>query len=191
MHKLWQKKKMEAEALKNKPRGSPARLRLQKELSELDTSEEFEVKPSDDLMHFTLVYRPPAGHYHGGEFKFTFDVSENYPHEPPKVLLCEQTIFHPNIDTEGHICLNVLREDWKPVLNIQSVIFGLQLLFLEPNADDPLNKDAAAMMVKDHAEFVRTVKSSMQGHRVNGIDYTRVIIASSQHSGHYSPDSYY
>ncbi|KAJ2402192.1 NEDD8-conjugating protein ubc12 [Coemansia sp. RSA 2559] len=188
MHKLWQKKKLEAEALKNKPRGSPARIRLQKELGELDTSEEFEVKPSNDLMCFTLVYRPPAGHYHGGEFKFRFDISENYPHEPPKVL-CQQTIFHPNIDTEGHICLNVLREDWKPVLNIQSVIFGLQLLFLEPNADDPLNKDAAAMMVKNHDEFVRTVRASMQGRRIDGVNYTKVLATSSEY-GYYSPDSY-
>lgn len=49
-------------------------------------------------------------------------------------------IYHPNIDLEGNVCLNILREDWKPVLNINSIIVGLQYLFLEPNADDPLNK---------------------------------------------------
>ena len=38
------------------------------------------------------------------------------------------------------MCLNILREDWKPVLNLNSVIVGLQYLFLEPNAEDPLNK---------------------------------------------------
>jgi len=36
--------------------------------------------------------------------------------------------------------LNILREDWKPVLNLSSVLVGLQYLFLEPNPDDPLNK---------------------------------------------------
>jgi ubiquitin-conjugating enzyme E2 M len=41
---------------------------------------------------------------------------------------------------EGNICLNILREDWKPVLSLQAVLVGLQYLFLEPNADDPLNK---------------------------------------------------
>ncbi len=40
----------------------------------------------------------------------------------------------------GNVCLNILREDWKPVLNLNSVMVGLQYLFLEPNADDPLNK---------------------------------------------------
>ncbi len=39
-------------------------------------------------------------------------------------------MFHPNIDLEGNICLNILREDWKPVLSISSIIYGLQFLFL-------------------------------------------------------------
>lgn len=39
-------------------------------------------------------------------------------------------VYHPNIDLEGNVCLNILREDWKPVLSINSVIYGLQYLFL-------------------------------------------------------------
>lgn len=39
-------------------------------------------------------------------------------------------VFHPNIDVDGNICLNILREDWKPVLSISSIIYGLQFLFL-------------------------------------------------------------
>ena len=42
-------------------------------------------------------------------------------------------VFHPNIDLDGNICLNILREDWKPVLSINSVIYGLQFLFLVRN----------------------------------------------------------
>jgi ubiquitin-conjugating enzyme E2 M len=79
------------------------------------------------------------GFYKGGKFRFTFKVNPNYPHDPPKVL-CSHKIYHPNIDLEGNVCLNILREDWKPVLNINSILVGLQYLFLEPNADDPLNK---------------------------------------------------
>lgn len=39
-------------------------------------------------------------------------------------------VYHPNIDLEGNVCLNILREDWKPVLSINSIIYGLQYLFL-------------------------------------------------------------
>ena len=38
-------------------------------------------------------------------------------------------VYHPNIDLEGNVCLNILREDWKPVLNINTIIYGLNLLF--------------------------------------------------------------
>lgn len=86
-----------------------------------------------------MLIHHSIGFYKGGIFKFTFDISNSYPHEPPKVH-CIQKIYHPNIDLEGNICLNILREDWKPVLSLQAVLVGLQYLFLEPNADDPLNK---------------------------------------------------
>lgn len=58
-----------------------------------------------------------------------FQVGANYPHEPPKVK-CETKVYHPNIDLEGNVCLNILREDWKPVLTINSIVYGLQYLFL-------------------------------------------------------------
>ena len=69
------------------------------------------------------------GFYKGGRFSFSFKVGPNYPHEPPKVK-CETQVYHPNIDLEGNVCLNILREDWKPVLTINSIVYGLQYLFL-------------------------------------------------------------
>lgn len=82
--------------------------------------------------------------YKNGTFIFTFSINNNYPHDPPKVK-CTQKIYHPNIDLEGNVCLNILREDWKPVLNLNSVMVGLQFLFIEPNPADPLNKGMHSM----------------------------------------------
>lgn len=70
----------------------------------------------------------------GGAFLFSFNVPTTYPHEPPKVK-CLTKVFHPNLDLEGNICLNILREDWKPVLSINSILHGLGFLFIDPNAD--------------------------------------------------------
>ncbi len=64
--------------------------------------------------------------YKGGSFHFNFAINQNFPHDPPKVK-CTQKIYHPNIDLEGNVCLNILREDWKPVLNLNAVIVGLQV----------------------------------------------------------------
>ena len=86
----------------------------------------------------------------------------SYPHEPPKVK-CETKVYHPNIDLEGNVCLNILREDWKPVLSIESVVWGLQFLFSEPNPEDPLNKEAAKVLSQDPRQFQNNVRRSMSG----------------------------
>ena len=80
----------------------------------------------DDILNFTLTIEPDEGMYKGGRFHFTFAIAQGFPHEAPKVK-CTQKIYHPNIDLEGNVCLNILREDWKPVLNLQAVIIGLQV----------------------------------------------------------------
>ena len=108
-----------------------------------------------------------VGMYKDGAYNFSFEINNNYPHDPPKVkctqvvrllglmfparflkveLFVYSQIYHPNVDLEGNVCLNILREDWKPVLNLNSVMVGLQYLFLEPNADDPLNKGRASLL---------------------------------------------
>lgn len=80
----------------------------------------------DDTLNFTLSIEPDEGMYRGGKFFFTFAISQGFPHEAPKVK-CTQKIYHPNIDLEGNVCLNILREDWKPVLNLNAIVVGLQV----------------------------------------------------------------
>ena len=67
-------------------------------------------------------------------------------------------VYHPNIDLEGKICLNILREDWKPVLSISSVVYGLQFLFLDPNPDDPLVPEIATLLRTDRAKHDATAR---------------------------------
>lgn len=51
-----------------------------------------------------LTRRLRAGMYKGGAFNFSINISQNYPHEAPKVR-CTQKIYHPNLDLEGNVCL--------------------------------------------------------------------------------------
>jgi ubiquitin-conjugating enzyme E2 M len=62
---------------------------------------------------------------------------------------CRNKIYHPNIDLDGNVCLNILREEWKPVLNLSSVVYGLLHLMEAPNPNDPLNKEAAKVFTED------------------------------------------
>jgi len=168
-------KKDQEAAAKKKPKTSAAQLRVQKDITELDLPSTMETQFPDpaDLLNFTLTITPDEGMYKGGSFKFSFTINTNYPHDPPKVK-CIPKIYHPNVDLEGNVCLNILREDWKPVLNLNSVMVGLQYLFLEPNPDDPLNKEAAQEMTKNRDTFLRNVKQSMQGGHIKGVQYDKI-----------------
>ncbi|KIK49457.1 hypothetical protein CY34DRAFT_796863 [Suillus luteus UH-Slu-Lm8-n1] len=177
MIKIWSMKKNEDAATKKRPKTSAAQIRVQKDLTELDLPPTMKTDFPDptDLLNFVLTITPDEGMYKGGAFSFSFTINTNYPHEPPKVK-CMQTIYHPNVDLEGNVCLNILREDWKPVLNLNSVMVGLQYLFLEPNADDPLNKEAAEELRKNREQFLYNVKTSMRGGNIKGVTYDKVFV---------------
>lgn len=168
-----QKKAAEnAEANGTKPNKlSAGEMRLQKDMVELNLPPNIAIHfpgGKEKLMHFQITICPDEGIYKGGKFVFDFNISPGYPHDAPKVL-CMTKVYHPNIDLEGKICLNILREDWKPVLSISSVIYGLQFLFLDPNPDDPLNKEAAVAYQDSPRQFELNVQRAiMHGHIING-----------------------
>jgi len=159
-----------------KKKVTAAQLRVQRDLNELSLGNTMKTTfPNpDDILNFTLTIDPDEGMYKGGSFSFTFVINQNFPHDPPKVK-CTQKIYHPNIDLEGNVCLNILREDWKPVLNLNAVIVGMQFLFLEPNASDPLNKEAAEDLRTNRDGFRRNARTAMGGGSVKGQSYDRVL----------------
>lgn len=112
--------------------------------------------------------------WRGARYRFTVNVSSSYPHEAPKCH-CETQIYHPNIDMQGNVCLNILRADWKPVLGINAVILGLVFLFIEPNPSDPLNKEAAELMRNNEAAFQEKVRKSLRGGMIDGVNFPKLV----------------
>lgn len=114
-------------------------------------------------MNFKAFITPDSdSHWYQGNYEFSLSVSDSYPFEPPKVK-CLTKIYHPNIDFNGNVCLNILKEDWKPHLNISTVLAGIYFLFTDPNPNDPLNHDAATVMRDDFAKFISYVKLTLKG----------------------------
>jgi len=157
-------------------RTSPAELRAQKDVSEMDPIPGTKVMfpDSNNIMKFEVTIKPSDGLYNGATFQFAVEIPNSYPYDPPKVL-CQTMVYHPNIDWEGKVCLNILRQEWMPVLSLGSVIFGLMTLFLEPNADDPLNKEAAQLMLDKPSEFQRNVRESLRGGHVAGRKFPKLL----------------
>jgi ubiquitin-conjugating enzyme E2 M len=164
----------------NKTRGrkkktNGAELRATKDVTEMEDIPGVAVDFPDqnNVMNFNVTVTPSDGLYKGAAFKFTVTIPATYPYDPPKVE-CNTLVYHPNIDWEGHVCLNILRADWMPVLNLGSVLFGLMTLFLEPNPDDPLNKEAAQLMIDKPSDFQRNVDQSLKGGYVLGRQFPKL-----------------
>lgn len=128
-----------------------------------------------NIKRFELLISPDEGMYRGGKFRFSISANDNYPHDPPKVK-CLQRVYHPNLDLDGNVCLNILREEWNPILNLNSVVVGLLFLFLDPNADDPLNKEAAEDLRRDRTVFSSNVRRTMAGGSLNRVSYDNVLL---------------
>ncbi|KAF1810612.1 hypothetical protein P152DRAFT_460313 [Eremomyces bilateralis CBS 781.70] len=134
--------------------------RLQSELMSLMMSSTPGISafPSaDNLLLWTATMTGPEGTpYAGLTFKLTFQFPTTYPYAPPTVLF-QTPIYHPNIDFSGRICLDILKDKWSAIYNVQSVLLSLQSLLGEPNNASPLNAQAAEIWDKDPAEFKRLV----------------------------------
>ncbi|CCM03697.1 uncharacterized protein FIBRA_05843 [Fibroporia radiculosa] len=67
-------------------------------------------------------------------------------------------IYHPGINEEGHICVPVLRDQWKPSVTLSSVLAIIQEKINNPSPDDPFEPEIAAQMKDDHGKFLATAK---------------------------------
>ncbi|KAG6387501.1 hypothetical protein SASPL_152693 [Salvia splendens] len=75
------------------------------------------------------IMGPPDSPYAGGVFLATIYFPPDYPYEPSKVSLVTK-VYHPNINSKGSICLDILKEQWSPALTISKVLVSSTCNFL-------------------------------------------------------------
>ncbi|KAF3947888.1 hypothetical protein CMV_026046 [Castanea mollissima] len=115
---------------------------------------------NDGLNEFNVEFHgPKESLYEGGVWKIRVELPDAYPYKSPSIGFVNK-IYHPNVDElSGSVCLDVINQSWSPMFDLLNVfeVFLPQLL-LYPNPSDPLNGDAASLMMKDRKQYDQKVK---------------------------------
>ncbi|TRZ00613.1 hypothetical protein DNTS_008069 [Danionella cerebrum] len=124
--------------------------RIQKELTDLarDPPAQCSAGPvGDDVFHWqATIMGPNESPYQGGVFFLTIHFPTDYPFKPPKVAFTTR-IYHPNINSNGSICLDILRSQWSPALTISK--------------DDPLVPEIARIYKTDTEKYIQQNSAGM------------------------------
>lgn len=116
---------------------------------------------------------PGDSPFQGGVFFLSIHFPTDYPFKPPKVNFTTR-IYHPNINSNGSICLDILRDQWSPALTISKgmlqpdrfskrdltllVLLSICSMLTDPNPDDPLVPEIAHVYKTDRARYEATAR---------------------------------
>ncbi|GES90052.1 ubiquitin-conjugating enzyme E2-16 kDa [Rhizophagus clarus] len=135
--------------------------RINKELKDLENDPPANCSAGpkdDDLFHWqATILGPEDSPYKGGLFNLDIRFPGDYPFKPPKVMFKTQ-IYHPNIDKDGNICVDILKDQWSPGLTISKVLLSICSMLTDPNPDDPLAPEIAHIYKTDRSRFEATAR---------------------------------
>ncbi|KAM5340296.1 ubiquitin-conjugating enzyme E2 C-like [Glossophaga mutica] len=90
-----------------------------------------------------------AIHTEAGTVHKDLKLPSGCPYNVPTVkflVLC----YHPDMNTQGDICLDILKDKWSALYDVRTILLSIQSLLGEPNINGPLNTHAAELWKKTH-----------------------------------------
>jgi ubiquitin-conjugating enzyme E2 C len=141
--------------------------RLQKELMALMMSTEKGISAFPEGENFFkwigTITGPHDTVYMGQKYKLLLEFPTNYPYTAPAVKFLTPC-FHPNVDPNGSICLDILKEKWSALYDVRTILLSIQSLLGEPNNESPLNSTAAQMW-SNQTEYKKYLDDYFEKHK--------------------------
>ncbi|KAJ1858624.1 Ubiquitin-conjugating enzyme E2 2 [Coemansia sp. RSA 1822] len=135
--------------------------RIQKELAEisLDPPSNCSAGPKGDNLYewVSTIVGPSDSPYGGGVFFLDIHFPQEYPFKPPKIIF-RTRIYHCNINSQGQICLDILKDNWSPALTISKVLLSICSLLTDANPHDPLVHSISQQYLSNRKEHDETAK---------------------------------
>ncbi|KAI8477270.1 MAG: ubiquitin-conjugating enzyme/RWD-like protein [Monoraphidium minutum] len=133
--------------------------RIQKELAEiaLDPPPGCSAGPKGDNIYewVATIMGPQGSPYASGLFFLDIHFPASYPFQPPKVTF-RTRIYHCNINSQGGICLDILKDQWSPALTVSKVLLSITSLLTDANPNDPLVGSIAQQLLTDREAHDKT-----------------------------------
>ncbi len=136
--------------------------RIKKELEEMQKNPPENcsaglIHDSDPFHWQATIIGPEGTPYHGGIFNLKIELSPDYPFRVPHITFITQ-IYHCNVNKNGSICLDILKDKWSPALTISKALLSICSLMDDPNPNDPLRYEIADLFLKDKAKHDATAR---------------------------------
>lgn len=149
---------------KNENSSGSVTKRLQQELMSMMQNDDGQVSAfpnGDSLFNWIGTIKGPTDTvFEGLTFKLSLKFTEEYPFKAPVVKFVTGC-FHPNVDSEGNICLDILKEKWSAAYSVKSILQSIQSLLGDANVDSPLNSYAAKLWEMGNTEEYRALAVKM------------------------------
>lgn len=128
----------------------------------------------NDLFNWRCIISGPVDTpYEFGIFEATLSFPNDYPLSPPTMKF-KTPILHPNIYTDGKVCISILHESgndplnyesaderWGPLQSIEKILLSVSSMIADPNPNSPANVDAAKLWRSNKDKYDKIVRQQV------------------------------
>ncbi len=103
---------------------------------------------SDSVWHVSFI-GAPSTLYAGEPYTLRVRFTDDYPMDSPEVVFITPAPVHPHIYSNGHICLNILADDWSPALTVKSIVLSILSMMSSATEKVPPQDNDRYIQIKD------------------------------------------